>query len=479
VSQRPDAAYIQELPLNDASGVEINGARLDLIVESDPSLQGVARLLADSPEGAPHLSLRGTNVRLSQDGHYRGTAAPVLRLPATGLEGLAANLSRGNLTLENLALNIAVNIDNGNLKVSGGDGNMVVNVSKGELFIHDRDGNLACRVHNGNIDLARCRGELVVDVSKGNVRARECGGSLRLKIGSGDVSLTRPVEQQLTIQAAKSDLIIRGGSLTAADVDLARGDINSSARLLFTTPAEPDEEFAGEDAGSEEQVLDFSDVLSDVIGGIEEEVQFNLGSVQFVAGEGGVRISSGGTDIFQADEGGVRISRGGTDVFRAGPEGLIVRRRDGTPIFVANEGATITGPRRRGNEQFHFATGRGSIVLDIHEDQPTRVELIVNRGSASSDIPLVEVGRPGPRSSTRRYVGVSDSSESERILVRAHTNRGDIRVRSVAAERERPPSSGRSDRDRQRRAILEALARGKLTAEEADILLAAMEREAR
>jgi hypothetical protein len=479
VSQRPDAAYIQELPLDDASGVEINGARLDLIVETDPSLQGVARLLADSPEGAPHLSLRGTNVRLTQDGHYRGSAPPVLRLPQASLEGLAANLSRGSLTLENLTMNIAVNIDNGHLKVSGGGGNMAVNVASGEALIQDREGNLACRIDRGQIDLTRCRGELVVDISKGDVRVRECGGSLRLKIDKGDVSLTRPIEQQLAVQSASSDVSIRGGSLTSADIDLVRGDISSSARLLFTTPAEPADEIDDDESMDEAEIVDFGEVLNDVISGIGEEVEFNLGSVQFVAGEGGVRISSGGTDIFQADEGGLRISRGGTDVFRAGPEGLVVRRSDGTPIFVANEQGISTGPRGRGNEQFRFATGRGSIALDIHEDQPARVELIVNRGTAQSDIPLVEVGRPGPRSSTRRYVGVSDSSEMERILIRARTNRGDIRVRSVEAGHEQTPSSPASERDRRRRAILEALARGRLTAEEADVLLAAMEREAR
>jgi hypothetical protein len=74
---------------------------------------------------------------------------------------------------------------------------------------------------------------------------------------------------------------------------------------------------------------------------------------------------------------------------------------------------------------------------------------------------------------------VSDSSDTDRVLIRARTTRGDIRVRTYDAPRETAASQTRSsfDRDRQRRAILEALARGRLTTDEADILLAALERD--
>ncbi len=229
---------------------------------------------------------------------------------------------------------------------------------------------------------------------------------------------------------------------------------SSTARLLFTEPAEPQDE-------PDVLLGEVEEAIDEVVEALDEEVRFNLGSVEFIAGESGVRVSTGGTERFVA-----------------GPEGVRFRRADGSLIFAASDqGLRMGASERGGKEHFRFKTGRGSIMLDVAEDQPARVELILNRGEIQSDIPLVEVGRPGPRSSTRRYVGVSDSSETDRILLRALTQRGDIHLRLAKPPREATRTDGISTRDRQRRQILEALSRGRITASEADILLAAMERE--
>lgn len=449
----PNPAAIQEVSFDDLSGIEIRAARLDLVVESDPELNGVAQLLAESGTDMPVLAMQGTRLTINHDGRYRGSTAPVLRLPETELPALAASISRGNLTIDSITATLALNISSGNLRINGGEGDIAVNLSSGNAAIRQREGNIACHLDSGNLSLTGCRGDIVLDVSKGNIDLLDCGGEIRMRLDKGDVSVIRPAEQQLRVSVSKGDIRVQGGSLISADIDIARGDINSSARLLFTEPAEPADE--PDTSGGFEEVID------DVVNALDEEVRFNLGSVQFIAGEAGVRLSTGGTERFIA-----------------GPEGVEFRRADGTPIFSANErGVNVDTSRRGGNEHFRFKTGRGSISIEVPEDQPARVELILNRGSVQSDIPLVEVGRPGPRSSTRRYVGVSDSSDTDRILIRALTQRGDIQVRSARAPREQAQSGGANTRERQRRQILEALARGRITTDEADILLAAMERE--
>ena len=457
MSFQSDPAHIQEVSLAGVTAIEIQAARLDLIIEADPEFDDdVARLLADSGADAPELSLSGSRLRVTQVGRYRGASPPVLKLPDhSHLPSLGANISRGNLSIENVATTLAINLDSGNLQIIGGEHDTAANISSGNVSIRQREGDVACSISSGQFTISGCDGDIAINMSKGDAEIRDSKGSLSLQVDKGNVSVSRPIEQHLRIAATKGDVSIQGGSLTFADINVNSGDINSTARLLFTEVAEP----AGDDL---DDIDEIEDAIGDVADALDEEVRFNLGSVEFIASEAGVRISAGGTERFVA-----------------GPEGVQVRRSDGTPVFSANEYGVRVGSStgKSGSEHFRFRTNRGSISLDISEDQPARVELIVNRGSVQSDIPLVEVGRPGPRSSTRRYVGVSDSSETDRILVRALTNRGDIRVRTARATRETAQSTGVSNRESQRRQILGALAEGRISADEADILLAAMERE--
>ncbi|HLT20257.1 MAG TPA: hypothetical protein VKZ96_12420 [Thermomicrobiales bacterium] len=458
MSPYSNPAHIQELSLDGINAIEIQSERLDLVIEADPEVEGVARLLAEASADAPEFTRRGDRLRISQDGRYRGASPLVLKLPPVDLPTLGINLERGNLSVENLATKLGINIGSGNLSLSGGDGDAAINIANGNVAVRAREGDLACRVESGNIDLQQCNGDIALSVAKGNVTTRGCAGNMAVNIEKGEMIIARPVEQHLRARNTRGNVTIQGGSLKSADVEIVRGDIHSSARLLFTAPAEAVEEF--DDVGIDE--LDDLEAALEDVATAAEEVRFNLGSLEFIAGEAGVRVSTGGTERFHA-----------------GPQGLVIRGRDGKPIFMASEQGIITGSatRRRRDEQFRFATTRGNIMLDISEDQPARVELIVNRGTVQSDIPLVEVGRPGPRSTTRRYVGVSDSSETERILIRARTNRGDIRVRTHDAPREPVRQARPGERERKRRAILEALAQGKLTTDEADILLAALERD--
>ena len=455
MSVHPDPAAVQEVPFAELTGIEIRATRLDLVVEADSDLTSTARLLVDPDSGAPELTMQGSRLILRQEGRYRGSSAPVLQLPAGDLPTVVANISRGNLTLENIVASIAINISSGNLSISGGEGDSAINISSGDVAIRHREGDIACQVSSGAVSISRCHGAAGISTSKGDISIHDCSGDLSLKLGRGDVAVVRPIDQHVNISGSKSDIRIQGGSLASADVNISRGDIKSTARLVLV------ESRPGSD---EDDLSDFQEAIDDAVGATEDEVQFNLGSVQFTAGESGLRLSTGGTERLVA-----------------GPEGLVVRGSDGEPIFVANERGVSAGmPARKGDEQFRFRTSRGSITLDVSADQPARVELIVNRGDVQSDIRLVEVGRPGPRSSTRRFVGVSDSSETDRILVRARTDRGDIQIRSVEAPREpsHAAAAGMSTRNRQRRQILESLAAGKLTAAEADVLLKAMEREA-
>jgi hypothetical protein len=139
---------------------------------------------------------------------------------------------------------------------------------------------------------------------------------------------------------------------------------------------------------------------------------------------------------------------------------------------------------------FDVQTTKGDISLDVPSNVPTRVETIINSGDVHSDIPLVSVGRPGPRGATQRFVGVSGSpGAADRLSIKLMTNRGDIRIRSVAhpvtpPAPPRPPrqpsspvSPERTGREERMRSILDSLSRGDLSVTDAERMLAELERD--
>jgi hypothetical protein len=91
---------------------------------------------------------------------------------------------------------------------------------------------------------------------------------------------------------------------------------------------------------------------------------------------------------------------------------------------TAGQGPVIPGT-------YDIETHSGNIMLDVPYGAPMRVEALVSSGEVRSDVPLVTVGRPGPRGSTQRYVGGTTPGDEPRMSLRLKTDRGDIRVRAV------------------------------------------------
>lgn len=450
-----NSTIVYEETLDGVTGLGVDAEQMDLAIEPDDSLDGIARLIVNEGKNAPFLQKKGTQLRIDQQGAYRTNGTPVLRLPA-GIELPAGiHIRRGDVAVEGLNGPLAVRIQHGDASVRDGRGNIACNVQRGDVDVAGRVGDIVINIAHGHIALSRCTGNQSVSTTHGDIAIANCGQNISARTTHGDIAIARPQEATLEIESTRGDIAISGGSAIRLRASTNHGDITSSTRLLFTGEDDslPDD---AEPAVDE----DVAESESDEEGG---GVHFTLGGMEFIA-----------------TEHGVRLSRGGTDVFRAGPEGVEVRRGDGSEIFVASERGI--GKRSAADEelQYRFATKHGTISLSLPEDQATRVELLVTSGSVRSDIPLVEVGRPGPRGTTRRYVGVSDSSATERVLVRAQTTRGDIRIRLVPMDE--PKSETRSaerqtSSEERRRRVLEALSQGKLTVEEADVLLAAIERE--
>lgn len=466
---------MQRQPLDGVTSIELDADRSSFVFEADAALGNFIELHAEPGDNAPIMTRTGDRVKITQDGTYESDAPPVVRLPTGKVPSLGVNIDRGSLSInfDGVEADIGVNIDRGNVRISGGQGSTGINVDRGNVQIMNRTGDLGCNIDRGDLMVKGVAGNAGLNLDHGNASISDSSGKVSLNVDRGEVSIARPQEQTLRISASNGSIAIRHGSVRGLTVNTDRGNILSRTRLL---PGPRDDEDMSDDDIVHEAVVDVEvdsivdEALADA--GIHREgesVRFNLGSM-----------------VFEAGEEGVRIARGGQEVFRASPEGVEIRGRDGKPIFAA----TDQGVRYRGRDigqtgqRYQFNTGRGNIQVDIPADLAARVELIVNRGQAESDIPLVEVNRPGPRGSTRRFVGVTDSSDTERVLVRASTGRGNVEVRrrpigapSPPAPPAPPSAPGAASRDERRRAVLDALSKGKISVEEAQKLISAIERE--
>lgn len=523
-----------ELPLHPGSlegiaRLRIDCNEVDLAIEADPSLTGAVHLVvAGAGNTAPSLIREGEELILYQRGRFRdGGRPPTLLVPDVGCPPISGTHEKGELHFDQVVASIAIKHGTGDIRVAEGQGAISLDSGKGDVYISGREGSQSLRSGMGDLRIARCRGSLNLSLGKGDVHLDTCDGEMDLKLGSGDVSasdcsgglaiksghgdidITRPRAALLTINGGNGDVSVRGGTLTGLNVRTAKGDVSSGSQLLFFPEAT-----SSQHGVTVELDQDDPNPVSRIL---------RSRGIEFIAGDKGLRFARGPFE-FEASDAGVRIAKG-SFAFEANDQGV----------------RFVTGDADEFGElgSFQIATAAGDVSVDVPAGAPLRVEALVNGGEVKSDVPLVSVGRPGPRGSTQRYVGVTEPHAGGRLNLRVRTDRGDIRIRTVAGlptqpftppatptppnaptarlpRSPRPPTpptppipprpfrpvrpvrpgrpagpvSGITDaiampapagqpatREERMRAILDALASGEITVSEADRRLAELERE--
>ena len=513
---------VQTESLEGIERVRLDCDDLDLSIEGDPALTGVAQLVMVGAEKPPILRREGFDLVVYQRGRYRpGDRDPaVLRLPGA-CPPISGTHTKGSVWFQRVTTSITLKKESGDVQVEGGEGAVAIESGKGDVWFGGRAGAIAHRAGSGDVQLERCGGPISISLGKGDVRARECqraivvksgsgdvqladcAGELVVKSGSGDVIVTRPREQRVSVSNGSGDVTIEDGSLLGMAVRTARGDVNCNARLLLTgRESDDDLEFVNIDLDSEsrsfEQVIAraVQDAISRSGVGAKEsiaravedalahtnarELISRLGEFEFESGDQGVRICRGGRPLFEASDQGVRFARGDF-AFEAGESGVRIKR---------SSAAGETGVR---HGEYEIETSGGDVSIQVPLGLPARVEVLVNSGDVRSDIPLVSVGRPGPRGSTQRLVGGTNPVDGERINLRIRTDRGDVRLRAVRPAPAAPPAPPRSptpptppapplapanEREERMQTILNAVAGGSLSIAEAEKLLEALDKGA-
>ncbi|MBA2451682.1 MAG: DUF4097 family beta strand repeat protein [Chloroflexia bacterium] len=456
-AKEPRSDWLQQVPLDGITEFRVDCETVDLAFESDGSLSGVVQLIVEPAQNAPALYRSGSELRLEQTGRYRGRVTPLVRLPADNCPGLAANVAKGDLSFNEISAAMALNLGMGDVLIQGGTGEIALNVGKGDLRIANRAESIAAKVGMGDVAISRCQSPIALEVGKGDVALARCAADIDLRLGAGDIAVGHPEGGHITIANGSGDIGLGGGSVSGLRIRTGKGEIASTTRLVLR----PEDVVADE---IEDEAFNPDDFERDFMEGFDA-VGINLGDL-----------------AFEANDEGLRVARGNRELLRLGPEGIHIssgqRELSVGPSGIRFGGASASA----GPDNFSFDTGKGDIHVDLPSDLALRVEILAT-GDVQSDVPLVSVGRPGPRGSTKRLVGVSDGGDAaKRANVRLKTGRGDVQLRTVRVPAPppspKPPPKAETDREERSRVILEALSRGDLSVSEAERLLAALDRSA-
>jgi DUF4097 and DUF4098 domain-containing protein YvlB len=311
----------------------------------------------------------------------------------------------------------------------------------GDVTFHRVSGSIEFTTGSGDVEVSGGAGAVALSTGSGDVAVHERAGEITVHTGHGDVELTR----------------CHGG----ARLELGSGDVEVS-----------------ECAGALAVRSGHGDV---------EVVSARGQAVRIEARHGDVSLEGGTIAALRVHLGSGDVCSEATPAVPAGQAGLAEAEAGGDLV-----------PGR-----YLVETGEGDISFEVPRDLPLRVEIVTGDGDVESDLPLVSVGRPGPRSAARRFVGATAGSDGERIEVTLKTGSGDVVLRvagpaarpgpgrgdagtapSVAGESVPAPASATPaapdaasrPSDAEVRAILEALERREVSVAEAELLLDALAR---
>ncbi len=445
--------WLHEQTLDGVDEFRVTTENVDLAFEADDSLRGAVQLIVEPAQNGPVLRRSGSALLLEQEGRYRGRVTPLIRVPVDTCPRIDATADKGDLSFSQVTAPIAGKLGVGDLDIQGGSGDVALSLGKGDVAISNRAGAIAVKVGMGDIEIRRAGNGVAVAAGKGDITLSDCAEAIDVRNGAGDVAIVRPGGGSVSIRTGSGDIAVSGGDVQRLSVRTGKGDIASTAYLSAATGSGAAEAQTQEPFGpGEDPDLGTFDVGS-----------INIGDFAFEASEAGLRVGRGDRDLLRMGSEGIQISRGGREI-SLGPSG----------IRVGGAGSSV------GPEHFTFETGRGDIHVEVPADLALRVEILAT-GDVQSDVPVVSVGRPGPRGTTKRLVGVRDGGDAgARANVRLKTGRGDVALRTVTMAAPKgaphPETQSEVDRDERARVILEALARGELNVAEAERLLAALDR---
>lgn len=391
-------------------------------------MKEIERIFA--PEDVTQISVQLDRGDLQVDGEPVDHIRVRARLHGNDQAQLASDLAEGKLVLGQESsgpgpgrrLDLILTLPEGKPYSLGAD------LGAGDVRLRRIDGPLRISTGKGDLSVGGGHGDLTLETGKGDLRVEQHQGSLEARTGKGDL-VVRSLEGPLAISSGMGDVTVREWQLASSD---DHGDLAAK----------------------------------------------KSNRIEVGAGDASIQAAAAPQLIVRTGRGDCQL----TDV-------------DIPRLQVTTSKGDLLLSGKPGTGKWEASTSKGDIRVSLPDGVSARVEAATRRGDIRSGLPQVRVGRPGPvsRQGGGRTIGVL--GEEPRADIHLETVIGDIHVRlagqapaSSAQALDQPqevatamvaepgglgrvsPSAEESDGGTTL-AILESLAQGELSVDEAEALL--------
>jgi DUF4097 and DUF4098 domain-containing protein YvlB len=433
------------------------------------------RLQVDSGNG--DILLQDTGGEATLDTKNGRVEVTVPRSLALAVHSGHGDIHVGDGTLERLqahtnagTVRCSADLAEGQHRLATGHGDLTLRVARGDIELHTMAGRIA---------VSDARGQIHAHTGHGDVLLQATAGSAILETNAGRIEVKVPRELHLQARSGNGDLHIGDGSIQTLQVETKRGTVHCSANLGPATHiiANGHGDINLRSAGGESRLTTSAGKI---------EVQDAGGMLTAQSGNGDVLVRSAtGQVTLQTNNGRIEV---------AAPRGARIHAHSGHGDVQIGDGSVLELQARTdmgrigctadlGPGRHELASGNGDVALKLRPDVRARLDAQTSFGQIHADFALVRVGRSGSMSfNGMRMVGILGAGEPE-IEVALRTGRGQIEIRRKEEDAPRydpaPTRPGEQEAAEPSQApteqrvleVLQALARGEISLEEADSML--------
>lgn len=455
-----------------------------------------------------------------------------LRTPRVAID---ARTGYGSIDARRLAERSALKTGNGSVLLSECAGDLNASSGNGEITIHQFNGSLHAHTGNGDIKADNLQGEATLDTGSGKIevahseelQAHSGNGDLRIRsahddtdvsTGSGRIEI-EDCDGMIRAHSGNGDLLIRGGQ-NEARLDTGSGRVeitdchaeritcrsgNGDIRVQSSPVRELD---LNTGSGTVSCALELEDGDHKIHSGNGDiQLSFARGRVRLDTGQGAIVVdSSDGMLAAHTGNGDIRLGevRGETKVDTGSgrievrlPRELALKAHSGNGDIEVGDGTahsmqldTSSGKVLSsvdplpGKHELH--SGNGDIEMRLPAGIRARFDAQTGNGQILSDFPSVKVGRSGGAGGSRMVGSIGNGEPNVDLSLRTSSGHISLQRRAQSAGNpsdtrpqgllRRPdyapePETGAVSNEDPQLSVLEAVARGDLSVEEADRLL--------
>ncbi|HEV8638866.1 MAG TPA: hypothetical protein VG370_32045 [Chloroflexota bacterium] len=191
-----------------------------------------ARLVIEQPENYFHQRRMDVEITAPRQVERFELQTGHGRCQVEGAVGrIRLSSGHGGVTLRDGSGQAEISTGHGELIIESFTGPLEANTGHGHVTIQGLQGDGELRTGHGRMELRRNEGRLRISSGHGEIQIEETGGQVELKSGHGGVEVSRPRGLVLHSQTGMGGVRIDGGSLRGLVVKTGKGEVAGTARL--------------------------------------------------------------------------------------------------------------------------------------------------------------------------------------------------------------------------------------------------------